>query len=55
MQRFGENRTVLHWRSRVGGKKPGAELVLKIADFFGVPVETLMRDELNLDTDDNPL
>ncbi len=37
-----------------GKKKPGAELVLKIADFFGVPVETLMRDELDLDTDEYP-
>jgi DNA-binding XRE family transcriptional regulator len=35
-------------------RKPGAELVLKVADFFGVTTDVLMRDELDLDADDEP-
>jgi transcriptional regulator with XRE-family HTH domain len=34
-----------------GKRKPGAELVIKIADFFSVPIDVLMRDELDLDED----
>ncbi len=33
------------------GRKHGHRHVLTVADFFGVPVETLMRDELDLDAD----
>jgi len=32
-----------------GRRKPSLELALKIADSFGVPVEQLARDELDLD------
>jgi putative transcriptional regulator len=32
-----------------GRKKPGAEIVFKIADVFGVPADQLVRDELELD------
>jgi transcriptional regulator with XRE-family HTH domain len=35
-----------------GKRKPGAGIVLKIADFFGIPVEALLRDELDLDADE---
>ena len=30
-----------------GKKKPTADLVLKVADFFGVTTDQLLRDELN--------
>jgi transcriptional regulator with XRE-family HTH domain len=29
-----------------GEKKPGAEFVFKIADFFGITADALVRDEL---------
>ncbi len=29
-----------------GNKKPGAEFVFKIADFFGITADALVRDEL---------
>jgi transcriptional regulator with XRE-family HTH domain len=32
-----------------GRRKPSLELALKIADFFGVPIEQLARDDLELD------
>lgn len=32
-----------------GRRKPSLELALKIADFFGVPIEQLARDEIELD------
>jgi len=32
-----------------GNKKPSAALILKVADYFHVPLEQLMRDELELD------
>jgi transcriptional regulator with XRE-family HTH domain len=32
-----------------GQRKPSAELVFRISQFFGVPMERLMRDELELD------
>ena len=32
-----------------GKRKPGTELTFKIADFFGVTVDVLVRDELELD------
>jgi transcriptional regulator with XRE-family HTH domain len=31
-----------------GREKPSAALILKIADFFGVTTDVLMRDELEL-------
>jgi transcriptional regulator with XRE-family HTH domain len=31
-----------------GKKQPSAELVVKIADLFGVSTDALMRDELDL-------
>ncbi len=37
-----------------GRKNPGADLAVKIADFFGVPIDVLVRDELDLDTEDIP-
>jgi transcriptional regulator with XRE-family HTH domain len=30
-------------------RKPNAEMILKIADIFGVDINVLMRDELDLD------
>jgi transcriptional regulator with XRE-family HTH domain len=30
---------------------PSAKLAIKIADFFGVPIDVLVRDELELDDD----
>ena len=30
-------------------RKPNAEMILKIADLFGVDINLLMRDELDLD------
>ncbi len=30
-------------------KNPGTKIVFKIADFFGVPVDVLVRDEMELD------
>ncbi len=30
-------------------RKPNAEMILKIADLFGVDINVLMRDELDLD------
>jgi hypothetical protein len=30
-----------------GNKKPGAEFVFKIADFFGITADALVRDELD--------
>ncbi len=32
-----------------GQSKPNAEMILKIADIFGVDLNVLMRDELDLD------
>lgn len=32
-----------------GKNMPTAELILKISDFFGVSLDNLMRDELELD------
>lgn len=32
-----------------GQRKPSAELVFQLATFFGVPVERLMRDDLELE------
>jgi transcriptional regulator with XRE-family HTH domain len=37
-----------------GRKNPGADLAVKIADFFGVPIDVLVRDELDLDAEDEP-
>lgn len=31
-----------------GKKKPTVDLVLKVADFFGVTIDQLLRDELKL-------
>ena len=36
-------------RIEKGENKPSADLILKIADFFGVTTDQLMRDELELD------
>ncbi len=36
-------------RIEKGGSKPSADLILKIANFFGVTTDQLMRDELDLD------
>ena len=33
----------------IGNKTPSAGVILKIADFFGVTTDELMRDELALD------
>ncbi len=33
----------------VGTRKPGIELTYRIAGFFGVSVDVLVRDELDLD------
>jgi len=33
----------------LGKSKPNAEMILKIADLFGVDLNVLMRDELDLD------
>jgi transcriptional regulator with XRE-family HTH domain len=35
-----------------GKRNPNAKHLLKISDFFGVPVDVLIRDELDLDVDD---
>jgi transcriptional regulator with XRE-family HTH domain len=32
-----------------GKKRPGTSITVKIADFFGVPIDVLVRDELDLD------
>jgi transcriptional regulator with XRE-family HTH domain len=32
-----------------GQRKPSADLVFKISLFFGIPVERLMRDDLEVD------
>ncbi len=32
-----------------GDRRPGAELLFRIADFFAVSVDSLARDELELD------
>jgi transcriptional regulator with XRE-family HTH domain len=37
-----------------GKRRPGAEICIKVADFFGIALDTLVRDELDLDTDDEP-
>lgn len=36
-------------RIEKGESKPSADLILKIANFFGVTTDQLMRDELELD------
>ncbi|MFN8494988.1 MAG: helix-turn-helix transcriptional regulator [Caldilineaceae bacterium] len=36
-------------RVESGQRKPSAELVFKISTFFAVPVERLMRDDLELE------
>ncbi|MCP4372609.1 MAG: helix-turn-helix transcriptional regulator [Deltaproteobacteria bacterium] len=36
-------------RIEKGEKTPSAELILGIADFFKVPIDNLMRDDLELD------
>jgi transcriptional regulator with XRE-family HTH domain len=35
-----------------GERRPSIELVVEIADFFGVSTDVLIRDELDLDADD---
>jgi transcriptional regulator with XRE-family HTH domain len=35
-----------------GREKPNANLILKVAIFFGVTTDVLMRDELDLDDND---
>lgn len=36
-----------------GRKVPNAAMILKIADIFGVTTDLLMRDEIELDSDQN--
>jgi len=36
-------------RIEKGEDKPSADLILKIADFFGVTTDQLMRDELDIE------
>lgn len=36
-------------RIESGQSKPSADLILKIADYFEVSIDRLMRDELDLD------
>jgi len=37
------------WGMEQGRKKPSVDMVLKIADIFGVCIDKLMRDELEVD------
>jgi transcriptional regulator with XRE-family HTH domain len=39
------------WGMEQGRKKPNVDMVLKIADIFGVCIDKLMRDELDLDSE----
>jgi len=32
-----------------GFRQPSADFIVKISDFFNIPLDKLMRDELNLD------
>jgi transcriptional regulator with XRE-family HTH domain len=34
-----------------GKRKPGTEISIKIATYFGITVDALVRDELDLDVD----
>jgi len=36
-------------RIESGENKPSADLILKIADYFGVSIDRLMRDELDIE------
>jgi transcriptional regulator with XRE-family HTH domain len=36
-------------RIEAGENKPSADLILKIADYFGICIDKLMRDELEID------
>jgi len=36
-------------RIESGENKPSADLILKIADYFGVSIDRLMRDELEIE------
>ena len=36
-------------RIESGENKPSADLILKIANYFGVSIDRLMRDELEID------
>ena len=36
-------------RIETGVRKPSADLILKIALFFNIPVDQLMRDDLEID------
>jgi transcriptional regulator with XRE-family HTH domain len=47
-QQLGVNRTYVNLFER-GRRMPGTELMLKIANIFGVSADVLMRDELELD------
>jgi transcriptional regulator with XRE-family HTH domain len=35
-----------------GKRKPGTEISIKIADFFGIALDALVRDELDLELDE---
>jgi len=46
--RLGVNHTFVS-QLEFGKSKPNAEMILKIADLFGVDLNVLMRDELDLE------
>ncbi len=52
LRELGERLDVNHTfvsQLELGKSKPNAEMILKIADLFGVDLNVLMRDELDLE------